>query len=397
MQAFVELAAAGKLDLEALITQRVPVAHAATAYEELADSTRSPLGIILRYDETEAVAPTGRAPLTHSRESQADPLAAGVIGAGSFAQRILIPGLAEAGFKLQSVASARGLSASYAAERFGFERAVGLDELLADPALGLVVVATRHASHADLATAALRAGKAVFVEKPPSITLDGLSKLRLAQRETGLPLVVGFNRRHAPLAVELRRHLRETSRPVEILCRVNAEPLPDDHWVNDVDDGGGRLVGEGCHFVDLVCWIVGQRPSLVSAHLRSEPGAPVGAAQSFAVVLEFGDGSLATILYGVGGASGLGKEYVEAHADGRSAILEDYRTLHLFDGRKHRRLQSRGGDKGHAAQFSHLRQILSGDADCEEPSPLDTMLATLTALRAAESGRSLSPHDIWSS
>ena len=389
MQAFVELAATGKLDLEPLITRRFPVAEAATAYEGITDAMRSPLGIILTYDETEIVAPPNRATAAAVGHAPADPLAAGVIGAGSFATRILIPGLRNAGFRLSSVASARGLSAHVAEKQFGFERAVAPGELLADPALGLVAIATRHASHAELATAALRAGKSVFVEKPPSITLEGLSALRQAQAETGLLLEVGFNRRHAPLAVELRRHVREAGGPIELLFRINAGPLPRDHWLNDLDDGGGRLVGEGCHFIDLACWIVGRGPSLVSAHLRPEPGGSTSTAQSFVVGLGFADGSLATVIYGAGGASGLAKEYLEAHAGGRSAILDDYRTLDLHEGHKHRQLRQRGGDKGHAAQFQRLRRLIDGEVFADEPSPLDTMLATLAARLAAETGRSL--------
>jgi predicted dehydrogenase/threonine dehydrogenase-like Zn-dependent dehydrogenase len=389
MQAFVELAAAGRLDLDRLITRRVPIADAASAYQGLTEATRSPLGIIVQYDETQVVTSTQRTVGAARPMPAADPFSVGVIGAGSFAGRILIPGLRAAGFKLTAIASARGLSASSAAKQFAFERAVGTDELLADPALGLVAVATRHASHSDLATAALRAGKAVFVEKPPSVTLEGLSNLRAAHAETALPLAVGFNRRHAPLAVELRRHVRAPGGPIELLYRVNAGPLPRDHWLNDLEDGGGRLVGEGCHFVDLVCWVVGSCPSLVTAHLGSASEAANGAAQRFVVGMEFDDGSLATIVYGAGGASGLRKEYLEAHAGGRSAILDDYRTLDLHDGGKQRRLRRRGGDKGHAAQFVHLRRLVGGEAIDEEPSPLDTMLVTLTALRAAESGRSL--------
>lgn len=387
MAAFVDLLASGRVDALRLVTERVPIASAADAYERLLAPGRSPLAILLEYTDSEDHRPAKALPGVAAPARSAT--AAGVIGAGSFAGRILIPALRDAGFELCSVASARGLSASSAAERFGFERAVGPDELLADPTLGLVVVATRHSSHASLAAAGLRAGKAVFVEKPPSITFEGLAELRLAQAESGLPLAVGFNRRHAPLAVELRRHVREAGRPIELLYRVNAGPLPDDHWLNDVEDGGGRLVGEGCHFIDLACWVVGSVPKAVTAHLVPERGAPIGSAQSFVVGLAFADGSVSTILYHAGGASGLPKEYLEAHAGGRSAVLDDFQTLKLFEGRRRGRERSRGGNKGHVAQLHHLRRVLADETCDEEPLPLDTMLVTLTALRAAESGRSL--------
>ena len=386
MEAFVELVAAGKVDLEPLVGRRLPVADAPSAYDGLMGGGRSPLGIVLQYGET--VLSTPPAPATSPSTGSTT---AGVIGAGSFAQRILIPALTTAGFSLHSVASAHGLSAVAAAERFGFEQAVTVDELLADPQVGLAVIATRHASHTALATAALRAGKAVFVEKPPSMTADELDDLRQAQSDTGLPLAVGFNRRHAPLAVQLRNHVRASGRPIEILYRINAGPLPDDHWLNDLEDGGGRLVGEGCHFVDLVCWLVGRGPSLVSAHMRAEPGHPIAAAQSFTIGFEFPDGSVATILYSASGAPALGKEYLEAHFGGRSAVLDDYRLLELSDGRKRRRIRDRGADKGHVEQFRHLRRVLSGETADDDPSPLESMAATLAARQAALGGGAVAP------
>jgi predicted dehydrogenase/threonine dehydrogenase-like Zn-dependent dehydrogenase len=381
MAAFVELVAAGKIDLEPLISRRVDVADAATAYEALAGNGRSPLGIVLQYAETTTPEATPPAPA-----AQATTTTVGVIGAGSFAQRVLIPSLRSAGFTLHAIASAHGLSAASAAERFGFAHAVTPEELLADPTVGLVAIATRHSSHATLAAAALRAGKAVFVEKPPSVTVEGLAELRRARAETGLPLAVGFNRRHAPLAAELRRHVREVGAPVELLYRVNAGPLQDDHWLNDPDEGGGRLVGEGCHFVDFACWVVGRVPKAVTAIAQRRPGHRLASAQAFTIGLEFGDGSLVTILYHADGAAELPKEYVEAHAGGRSAILDDFRSLELVDGRRRRRVRNRVGDKGHRAQLDRLRRLLANATDSDRPDPLDTTAATLWALHAAESG-----------
>lgn len=385
MEAFVELTAAGKLDLERLISKRVAVEDAASVYEELAEGQRSPLGVIIQYGGTGRGASSEHPVVSPSRAPKADPLAVGVIGAGSFAQRVLIPSLRDAGFRLHSVASAGGLSATSAVERFGFAQAVAPDALLAEPAIGLVVVATRHGSHATLAAAALRAGKAVFVEKPPSTTLIGLAELRDARNESGLPLVVGFNRRYAPLALEFRRHVRDIPGPIELLYRVNAGPLPDDHWLYDPGDGGGRLVGEGCHFVDFICWVVGALPTSVSAVVQPRPGQTLASAQAFTIGLEFEDGSLGTILYQGNGAVALPKEYAEAHGGGRSALLRDFGALELIDGRRRRRLRNRRGDKGYRAQFERLRRLLAAETDEDRPDPLDTMAATLWALRAAES------------
>ena len=388
MAAFLELVASGKVDVRSLITELVPVDEAPRAYEQLLGSERSPLGIVLHYPEEVLV--RHEPPAAPPRVPAASATATTVVGAGSFASRILIPGLQSAGFSLVSVASANGLSARAAADRFGFARAVGVEEAVADPDAGLAVIATRHNSHADLAAAALTAGKHVFVEKPPCLTVEQLELLRAAELRSGRVLAVGFNRRHAPLAEALRTHVAGRGVPVEVLVRVNAGPLPGDHWLNDPDEGGGRLLGEGCHFVDLACWLVGALPKRVLCSLRPTEGLPPAAAQTFSVTLDFADGSLATILYGAGGAAGLGKEHGEAHGGGRSAVLDDFRSLTLYDGKRNRRQRTRRQDKGHSAQLVHLRRLIEGDVDATTPSPLDTMAATLAALRSAEAGRAIS-------
>jgi predicted dehydrogenase len=233
----------------------------------------------------------------------------------------------------------------------------------------IVAIASRHATHAELAVRALRAGKGVFVEKPPCLTPQELEDLRSATQETGIPLVAGFNRRHAPLAIGLRDRIRRPGHPFELLFRVNAGRLPDDHWLNDPADGGGRLLGEGCHFVDFACWFAGELPARVSTTMRAEGGKPLAAAQSFTVVLDFPDGSLATIFYSAAGGRQLDKEYIEAHAAGQSAALDGFKR-----------------DKGHNAQFAHLRAVMTGEALPEPPDPLASMAVTLAALRSAEAG-----------
>jgi predicted dehydrogenase len=184
---------------------------------------------------------------------QVTPIALGVIGAGSFAQRVLIPAFKAADFELIAVASHAGLSASGAAEQFGFRRAVTAGEILADPELSVVAIATRHATHASIAQRALETGLAVFVEKPPCLTDLELEQLRRARDASDRPFMVGFNRRHAPLVQTMYEQFRDRTGPAEVLIRINAGALPPSHWLNDLLDGGGRLLGEGCHFIDLAC------------------------------------------------------------------------------------------------------------------------------------------------
>ena len=394
MEAFVGLVADGKVDVASLVTNRVSIDEAPMAYEQLLEVDGSPLGIVLEYSP----APTAGARAAGSAVGEravvapaASAAVAGVIGAGSFAQRILIPGLARAGFELASIASAGGVSARSAAERFPFRSAATAEEIIADPAIGLVVVATRHSSHAALAASALRAGKAVFVEKPPCVTPAELQELRAAWWESGKPLAVGFNRRHAPLANALRDHVAGQG-PIHLVYRVKPDPLPPDHWLLEPGTGGGPLIGEGCHFVDLACWIAGSLPDRVACSVPAAADAPLAASERFTVTLEFADGSLATISYGPSGASAVEKEYLEVHAGERSAILDDFRHLTLYSGRSKEVRRGRSQDKGHDAQLAYLRSALEEGRDPGGgDDPLDTMQVTLAALASAHAGRALDP------
>jgi predicted dehydrogenase/threonine dehydrogenase-like Zn-dependent dehydrogenase len=380
MAAFLDLVASGAVDVDSLVTQRVPVERAPEAYESLVRADTSPLGILIEY--VPDIAPEGPSPPKPASAS-AGGASVGVIGAGNFAMRVLIPGLKRAGFGLVAVGSSGGLSARVAADEFGFARATTPSEILNAADLDLVAIATRHASHAELAVRALRAGKAVFVEKPPALDRAQLDELRAARDESGRHLLVGFNRRYAPLARELRTHVVGAGAPVELIYRVNPGRL-EDHWLDDLQEGGGRLLGEGCHFVDFACWLVRALPERIQCVMRPDPGQPFAAARSFSIILDFPGGSCATIVYLASGAAALGKEYVEAHAGERSATLDDFRLLRLMDGRRAWRRRTRRADKGHAAQFAHLRSALQSEAAPDDVDPLDTMSVTLDGLTSAE-------------
>lgn len=394
MTAFLALIASGRISVDVLVSDRIPVERAPEAYDRLLTADPSPLAILLQYaprpdPSQERVPPPARPPSAiHG--------GAGVIGAGSFAQGVLIPALAGAGWPLVAVASATGRSAHAAARRFGFERADTTDGVLADSGVGLVVICTRHATHAELSIAALRAGKSVFVEKPPFLNAQEMASLRRAMAEGPGTLSVGFNRRHAPLARALRDHVRRPGLPFELLYRVSAGRLPAGHWLNDLDDGGGRLLGEGCHFVDFACWFAGDVPARVTCVMAADGQGPLAAAQSFTVILQFSEGSTASVVYGAAGAPGIGKEYVEAHCGGRSAVLDDFRSLTLLGGRRRVTRRARTRDKGHREQFVALRAIAAGLTPPPAPSPLCSMATTLAALLAAQTGQTVSPSAIES-
>jgi predicted dehydrogenase len=294
----------------------------------------------------------------------------GVIGAGNFARAVLLPELRKLGdrVELRGLATASGPSAQQAGSRFGFAFAASdWQAVLADDSLDAVLVATRHDLHAEVAATALRRGLAVFVEKPLALSDATLEDVLDAWRASGRVLMVGFNRRFAPSVAPLRQHFAERREPLVMTYRVNAGRVAVSSWVLDPVEGGGRLIGEVCHMVDLLTAIAGAR--VVSVFVQALPR-PAQANMDDAVVnLTFADGSIGTIVYASGGDRTLPKERLEVFGGGRSAVLDDFRVLELRAGGRRRRVGGRfpTQDKGHAAE---LRAFL-GAVRRGGPSPID--------------------------
>jgi predicted dehydrogenase/threonine dehydrogenase-like Zn-dependent dehydrogenase len=383
MQAFLDLVASGAVDPSPLTTHRFPVEQAERAYALLTENQgdERPFGILLEYAyEERAPAPKPRS----VRSRGADRARIGLIGAGSFARATLLPALRDAGAEFAAVASGGGLTAVDVATRFGFERAAdSADEIFADDSIDAIVIATRHASHARLTASALRTGKAVFVEKPLTVDSDGLEEVEEALGGESL-LMVGFNRRFAPLAVQLRAELDGVASPT-LLVRVNAGPLPADHWTHDPEDGGGRLIGEGCHFVDLLSYLAGAPAATVYALAVPHPQRPLECSDEVVATLRFANSAVGTLVYSGGGDPRLPKERVEAFGGGLAAVLDDFRRLELHRGGK-RRVTKQRQDKGHKAEIARFIAAVRGEAEAPR---IDAYLhSTRTTLALVESLRS---------
>jgi predicted dehydrogenase/threonine dehydrogenase-like Zn-dependent dehydrogenase len=335
-EAVLDLMAAGTLDVLPLVTHRFALERAAEAYDLLAGDEPS-LGILLEYSGASRPVPAqaeGARPAPFSRTVSVGPLpAAGrvrvaVVGTGSYAGRTLIPALVDAGAGLHTAVSELGVSARHAAAKFGFAQAsTDVEPLLADPSVDALVIATRHSSHARLALAALGAGKHVFVEKPLCTTLDELAELEralLASPER--LLMVGFNRRFAPHVVELRRLLAPLREPKLMVMTVNAGAVPRDHWVVDPAVGGGRIVGEACHFIDLLRHLAGS-PVVEHRVQARRPGAAERGSDDATLTLTFADGSLGTIIYASSGHRSFPKERLEVFCEGSVLRLDNFRSL----------------------------------------------------------------------
>lgn len=391
LDAFLDLLAQKRLDLDALTTHRFAIEEAERAYELLENKRgEAYLGILLEYGPAEGRAPADAGlSVATAKPPVEGAIGVGVLGAGSFAQSMLLPHLArDKGVRLRSVATSSGLTARSVAERIGFERCESDPaDVLADPGVGLVVIATRHDSHARLACQALAAGKSVFVEKPLALDEEQLDAVVEAWRAARDPfLMIGFNRRFAPLVNAMKSFLSASPEPMALHYRVNAGYVPATHWVQQPAVGGGRIVGEVCHFVDLLAFLCGSQPCEVFAMALPDGGRY--SRDNLTATLRFGDGSVATITYVANGDRSVPKERLEVFSGGRAAWLDDFRTLTLAEGGRQRRERS-GQDKGHAAEM----QALVAAVGAGRPSPVPFVeavaasRATLAILQSLATGQ----------
>jgi predicted dehydrogenase/NADPH:quinone reductase-like Zn-dependent oxidoreductase len=389
MEAFLQLVADGKLSVAELITHRFPFERAEDAFAAL-DGDDPLVGVVLEY--ADAPKPVVQRVRTAAAARTAKPRFA-LIGAGNFATATIVPRLVAAGLEPAAVVSASGLSAESARSRLGFDRAFASpEEAIEASDVDLVVIATRHDTHADLTARALAAGKATYVEKPLAFDAAGMERVREALAASDAPLWVGFNRRWSPHTEAI------TSRvggPRLMAFRVNAGPLPAGHWLNDPREGGGRLIGEGCHFVDYLCFVAGSDPLTVTAQgFGSRADAPLAATDNFAVQIAFADDSVGHLTYAANAPTGPGKERFEVSGPGAYAVIEDFKRTVVWRGTGRRTIGGRRQDKGFDAQMENIAEVIAGRA--EPPSPdgyLVSTLATLAAQRALLSGTTQSVVD----
>lgn len=387
MSAFLDLVAKQSISVEPLITHRFPIASAERAYEIVTGpESRRALAIVLEYAAAEATVGAGRLELKpRASTATATPLRLGVIGAGQFAKGILLPHfLKRKEVRFVGLCTASGLTSRRPAERYGAEYCTSdPSEILQDPHVNTVVIATRHDQHASLVAEAIRAGKAVFCEKPLAATRAGLAEVTAAIAESpGARLMVGFNRRFSPLAQECRTFVREGGAPQSVLYRVNAGPVLPDSWVLDPVAGGGRIVGEICHFLDFACFLTDSLPVRIFAEQVAVAGERVTDRESVSVVVQFADGSVATIQYTSCGDPSVEKERLEVAAASRMAVLDNFRRLSLHADNRRRRRRLLNQSKGHAEEVAAFVEAIAKGTPM--PIGLDTLMAVARATFAIE-------------
>jgi predicted dehydrogenase/threonine dehydrogenase-like Zn-dependent dehydrogenase len=399
LEAFVKLLADAKVDVKPLITHRFPIETAPAAYELITGKTnQSFLGVLLTYPESGSSRikpPTASVPVKKSSLpiTGVNVVRLGVLGAGNFANAVMLPTLKKIpSIELVSITSGSGMHAQFASRKFAFKyTAVSENEILQDPQVNTVSILTRHHLHAEQVVRALQAGKHVFCEKPLATTPEQLAQIKqqLFASENSPMLMVGFNRRFAPLARRLYEFLQPRYEPLLVAYRINAGSIPLIHWVQDPVQGGGRIIGEGCHFVDFLTYLVGANP--ISVSTQSLPDDSQYREDNVVMTFTYPDGSVGSVIYLANGDKAFPKERIEVFVGGKVAVLDDFRSLELVAQGKRQVIRSLlRQDKGHRAEWEAFSQaIIAGNAP---PIPYEQLFGVTEATFAAlDSLRSRQP------
>lgn len=354
-ESVLELMRTGRIDPTAMISHRFDFDNALDAYSAMTD--RNAMGIVLNYPKHES-ATTDQ--LMNRTVELANPKSkpsaqgtvpvVGVIGAGNFTGRSLLPVMAKAKSRLKSICSRGGVSGTHFGKKFGFEQSTtDVDSILNDDEINTVVITTQHNSHAAFVLNALKAGKHVFVEKPLCLTHDELTEIcaEYETRKDKQQLIVGFNRRFSPLTVELKKQLAGSRDPKAAIMTVNAGDIPADHWTQDPKAGGGRIIGEACHFIDLLRFVIGSPIKSAKCHY-----ADVATKDIATISMEFEDGSIGTVHYFANGHRSVAKESLDVYSAGKVLRLDNFLRLDGFGCSNFKKKKLRKQDKGHAAEIS---------------------------------------------
>jgi predicted dehydrogenase/threonine dehydrogenase-like Zn-dependent dehydrogenase len=438
MQAVLDLMAQGKLDVAPLITHRFPIEKAEDAYKLIEEGKEPYVGILLEYPRAEEFVGRGAWGVGREQATDATPqtpdatravqsdhvirykhtelqgkIGAGVVGAGNYARATLLPNLEKTGaFHLVTVCDLDGLMAGHSAQRHGADSASSdASAVIRDPNVQAVFILTRHSEHARLVMEAIKAGKNVFVEKPLALTVEEIAEIEKTLAETGdrAPLVtVGFNRRFSPVAITVREFMhqsrdrqvaglaqehREPALPLTVSIRFNAGAIPPEHWTQDDQEGGGRIIGEACHAIDLATFLCGSPPVRVFAESVGGPAAPKVTDDQAFITLRHANGSISSIAYLAGGDKSFPKERVEVIGGGRVAVIDDFKSVTLVSGGRSKTQKGWSQDKGHRAEIDAFAAAVKSGG----PAPIpwaDLRAVSLAAILAVRSLREGFPFEI---
>lgn len=382
MESFLDLVAKGRIQLMPLLTHRYMIEDAETAYGHLTGESKEPyIGILLEYEPDKTQGSTVRLDGKAVKNPTSGELGIGVIGAGQFAQGVLLPSLKKvAGVRFHAFATGSGLTSVNVARKYGASVCTSdYQELIADPGVDVVLIATRHDTHARMVVDGLNAGKHCFVEKPLAMDENELQLVIAAHEASTGTLLTGFNRRFSPLARRLRDTISGT--PLVMQYRINAGYIPGTHWHQDIETGGGRIVGEICHFIDLMQFLCGALPSSVSAMAVNDSNSPSDP-DNLIISLTFADGSVGSITYTAGGDTGFPKERVEVFGGGDVGVIDSWRSL-LVQGNG-RRIKQRALLQAEKGFPQEMQAFIDGIRAGESTIPFASQIATTRATFAIQ-------------
>jgi polar amino acid transport system substrate-binding protein len=377
MQSYIELLATKRLDISRLISHTFNLEKSFEAYDMILSHEEPFSGIVIQYDEHRELRNHIKL-----RESTVSPQDAnvGFIGAGSFAQGTLLPNI-EGNCNFVGIFSGHGNTAQYVGDKYGFNYLAGdVDEIVYDCNINTVFITTRHNMHAENILISIKNNKHIFVEKPLAINEKELSEIKAVYEKSSLNhLMVGFNRRFAPAIKDLKK-LFLPGEPKSIAIRINSGIMPLDHWVNDPDIGGGRVVGEACHFIDLAMFLADSPIISVSADSKQDAN---NLNNTIIVNLKMGNGSVASINYFANGNKNVPKERIEVFSGGTIAQIDDFKTMKVF-GKKTKKHVYKGQDKGHAACTEVFLKSIKEGKPCPIPFH-ESHLSTLATFKVNQS------------
>lgn len=379
MEAFLMLLSHQSLDIKPLITHVFDIEDAEKAYDIILGKTKEQfIGILLQYPDNE----TKKVMLIQNTTQASKEINVGFIGAGNFAQSKLIPNCKEE-TSLETVVTGRGINAKNVADKFGFNSlSTDANDILKNDRINTIFIATRHNTHASYVINGLKSGKNVFVEKPLAMNYEELEKVTEAYQEAGnKSLMIGFNRRFAPISVALKKEFQNIGEPLVMNFRVNAGFIPKDHWTQ-TEIGGGRIVGEMCHFIDLMQYFTDAKPIKVFAECISTTNTQMKSDDNISVIVKFSDGSIGNLIYVANADKSLPKEHLEIFAAGKAGVIEDFKSGKLYKENSEEKLKFSG--KGHKQEVqSFIASLKSGTGS---PISYESLyLTTLTTFKILDS------------
>ncbi|MCA0238535.1 MAG: bi-domain-containing oxidoreductase [Bacteroidetes bacterium] len=379
-EAILQALATNRLQVESLITEIVELADYQSIYGNM--SGRGAIASILKYDGKVSTDQTTVRLLDQGFAGQKGVI--GIIGAGNFTGAIILPMLGALGAKMKYIASAKGLSGTTLAKKYKVAcSTTRYQDMLEDPEVDAVMITTRHHAHAAQVMEALKAGKHVFVEKPLAITQEDINSIAEAYRQSGKTLTVGFNRRFSPFIVDAKKHLGQAG-PINIIATMNAGAIPAQHWTQDMHTGGGRIIGEACHYIDLMIALTG---SLVESVVMNALGPHAQEnTDNASILLRFQNGSQGVINYFSNGARSYSKERIEIFSQNRTMIIDNFRKSEYFGFRSSGMKKTQ--DKGHREQFRLFLQRLQegGEAIIPFAEIINTSRAAIAAVESLKTG-----------